>query len=525
MKRPILPLLQLALWTANVSAFFPYTPLWLQEKNARVVPEDRRALEGSHDAQGFSIPIGQLPRRTFESPQERAMRDASRLSNKYQEGGNGGFSDLSKRGNTFDIMKAPDINKALSAAINQDGTDYAYFVQVQLGSKGKKFFMLIDTGAGSSWVMGSTCTDKACTMHDTFGPADSDTLETLPKDFAVSYGSGTVRGKMATDTISLAGVNFKYTFGLASKTSQEFTGFAFDGILGMSMNKGTNDNFFNKLSQAGNLDKNIFCVTLNRASDGVNNGEIRFGSTDPKKFTGDISYTPVESSDGDWSIRLDDVAYDGKKAQVGGVLSYIDTGTSFIFGPPEMVKKLHSVIPGAESSNDQTYHVPCDSKKSLTFTFSGVDYQVPAKDWISPKNVAGKCTSNIYGHEVAKGAWLLGDTFLKNVYTVFDRDQKRVGFANLATSGPESGAISSKISPPTRTANAESPTMGVNPHLDNSQQSTEPSAGSDSAESANGIESRPKETAKSWARGIATMCRGHVAATVSLVATVFALVV
>ncbi|PHH63130.1 hypothetical protein CDD81_6281 [Ophiocordyceps australis] len=525
MMRPILPLLQLALWTSIVSAFFPYTPAWLEEQNARVVPQDRRAIEGLQDDQGFSIPIEQLPRRTLASPQDRAMLDASRLSNKYQEGGNVVSSDLSKRGNSFNIMKAPDINKALSAAIDQDGTDYAYFTQVQLGSKGKKFFMLIDTGAGSSWVMGSTCTDKACTMHDTFGPADSDTLESLTKDFAVSYGSGTVRGKMATDTIALAGVSFKYTLGLASKTSQEFTSFAFDGILGMSMNKGTNDNFFNKLAQAGKLDKNIFCVTLNRASDGVNNGEIRFGSTDSKKFTGDISYTPVESSDGDWSIKLDDVAYDGNKAQVGGVLSYIDTGTSFIFGPPDMVKKLHSVIPGAESSNEQTYHVPCDSNKSLTFTFSGVDYQVPAKDWISPKNVAGKCTSNIYGHEVAKGAWLLGDTFLKNVYTVFDRDEKRVGFANLATSEPESGATGSTVSRPTRTANPESPTMGVDPHLDNSQQSAEPSAGSDNVESPNGDVSRPKETSKSSARGMTTICKGNVAATVSLVAVVFALVV
>lgn len=449
--RPAVPLVQLALWSSLASAFYPFTPDWVKEKEeVRTLGEARRSVDG-HDASGISFEIEKkaghvstpahavdcsvlvlmcIAMQALTPPSERAARDAARLSAKYEgrrPAQTAPDGALGKRANQYQVMQAADSGKAMTAGLDQDGTDYSYFVKVQLGSKGKAMYMLVDTGAGSSWVMGSSCTDKACLMHNTFGPGDSNTFEANSKDFSISYGSGSVAGKLAADTIALAGVSFKFQFGLASKTSEDFAHFAFDGILGLSMSQGANENFLQTMSEARKLDKNVFCIALNRASDGTNTGEIKFGSTNPDKYTGDITYTPVSTQDGDWAIPIDDIAYGGTKAKVGGVKSYIDTGTSFIFGPEDMVKKLHSTVPGYESSDGMTYTVPCDSTKPLTLTFSGVDFTISPKDWISPKDASGKCTSNIYGHEVVKGSWLLGDTFLKNVYTVFDKDQNRIG--------------------------------------------------------------------------------------------------
>ena len=363
-------------------------------------------------------------------------------------------------------MEAVNPSQSLTAGINQDGTDYSYFVKAKLGSKKKEFYLLLDTGAGSSWVMGSSCTDKPCTMHNTFGTSDSDTLVDSKKPFSISYGSGTVQGNLATDVVSVGGMSIKYMFGLASKTSDDFTHFAFDGILGMSMNKGASDNFLSALADGNKVDKNIFGVALNRAADGNNNGEVRFGATNPDKYQGDIRYTSVASKGEDWSIKIDDMAYGGKQAGSGGVLAYIDTGTSFVFGPGDRVKKLHAVIPGSSSADGLTYTVPCDSSDDLTFTFSGVDYRLSPKDWISPKDNEGKCTSNIYGHEVVEGAWLLGDTFLKNVYTVFDRDQGRIGFAAAAGSQDGSNTSTSPSSDGSATKTAMESNTGTATTLD-----------------------------------------------------------
>ncbi|PHH91811.1 hypothetical protein CDD83_10234 [Cordyceps sp. RAO-2017] len=374
----------------------------------------------------------------------------------------------------YRIMEATVPDKPMTVGIDQDGTDYAYFVKVHVGSKGKMMYMLLDTGAGSSWLMGSDCSEKACAVHNRLGTADSDTLRIAPKNFSVSYGSGTVEGKIASDNLSVAGAGFEYSFGLASTITQEFMKFPFDGILGLSMSHGISDNFLEKMTQANKLDEDIFSVALSRAADGKNTGEVKFGGTNPDKFSGDIKYTPLGSQEGEWAIPIDDIAFDGKKAQVGGIPAFIDTGTSFIFGPPDKVEKLHGIIPGAKgSSNGQTYKVPCDTDKPLTFTFSGVDYKVYPKDWVSPKNSAGECTSKVYGYEVAKGAWLVGDTFLMNVYTVFDRGQKRIGFATLAEPKSPSSSASPEAAQTKKTSGPDPSstlTASPTPESDHAQQ-------------------------------------------------------
>jgi hypothetical protein len=74
---------------------------------------------------------------------------------------------------------------------------------VLIGSNQTPLEMLLDTGAGNSWVMGSMCTSTPCTQHNTFGPDDSTTYNALDgESFSVQYGTGSVSGILANDTIS-----------------------------------------------------------------------------------------------------------------------------------------------------------------------------------------------------------------------------------------------------------------------------------------------------------------------------------
>ncbi|KAK1983557.1 eukaryotic aspartyl protease [Colletotrichum cereale] len=453
-------LVHLSLLFTSTYAFFPWPSPECLEKGECVLPT-KRQVKGQDELESDVVdaikavksPAFQLdPQATREfstkySEPDQVVREVERLTRKYARFQSAAVHERvlkSKRESQYRVVKAADTKLKNAASVAQDGTDFSYFAQVKLGNNKKPMWMLMDTGAGTSWVMGSSCKSAACEKHGSFGPPDSTTYRDKGQTFSVAYGSGSVKGDKVTDAVSFAGMNFDFQFGVANETSDDFNHFPFDGILGLSMAGGETDNFMQAVKNSTQLPANIFCVYLNRAADGPNTSEISFGVCNPDKYTGDITYTGVGNSLGDWAVPLDGIAYDGLKSGAAGKLAYIDTGTSYVFGPKDDVAAFHKNIPGSTADEaGTTYKVPCDSNKDVTYSFSNVSYVISAKDWRGSPGADGTCTSNIYGHEVVTGAWLLGDVFLKNVYAVFDTDQKRIGFAKRVDPPPVTTTSSS----------------------------------------------------------------------------------
>lgn len=441
-------LLQLSIWVAATNALF----IWEACRVDGTCPEpegktaDSRA--GTRRSQPLALgihrhanPVSESAHLTHSasetnlfkagrSPTDQAQRDAHRLSRKYdKQGRRSPAQDVArphKSTNEYNVVIPSDPELSNAAGVYQDGNDYAYFVQVEVGSVKKKMYMLLDTGAGTTWVMGSECTTEPCEIHETWDSSTSDTHEDPEQDFSVSYGSGTVKGINARDSISLGGVDVTMQFGVAEDASDDFNHFPFDGILGMSMTKGKTDSFPLMLKDSGSLESNVFSIYLDRGSSDENRGELVLGGINDEKYTGEISYTKIAKDTKDWVLPLDSVGVDDQTVGVTSKLGYIDTGTSFIFAAPEDVKALHELIPGAASKDGVNWEVPCDTKEKVAFVFSGKRYTVAPEDYISA--APGKpCRSNIFGQEVVKDGWLLGDAFFKNVYAVFDMDEERIG--------------------------------------------------------------------------------------------------
>lgn len=126
---------------------------------------------------------------------------------------------------------------------------------------------------------------------------------------------------------------------------------------------------------------------------------------------------------------MDNLGFGTTQLGVKSDSAWVDTGASNMIGPREVVKKLHEIIPGSASSDEEHYTVPCSTQESVTFTFSGVTWKLAPKNWINmgSRNRQGRCLSNIAGSAFDLGNWLLGAAFIKNVYTVFDADNARIG--------------------------------------------------------------------------------------------------
>lgn len=373
---------------------------------------------------------------------------------------------------------------------NSDTNDEetAYFSEVKFGSNNKPFILVIDTGSSDTWIPSDTCKSRACLAHHTYGSKDSKTLVSTAQTFGIRYGSGQVEGTIVSDSVSFAGFNMNISFGVATRVSDDFVYFPIDGIMGLGPQNASTQNvptIMDDLVAKRLINEKLFGIALARHTDAVNDGVVNFGAVDAGLFEGELNFMPSLSQNGLWEIKVDDTSVDGRGAGISGRTAVIDSGTSLILVPPGDALKLHSIIPGAQTNGD-VFAVPCNTTSNIEFTFGGVKYKVPPKDYVSDMINADEdiCQSLITGrvisppppllerklkirmvtnkkkcivtseslicaqvkkiknhriitHEanklsqqqqvLSKSTWLLGDVFLKNVYSVFDLDNNRVG--------------------------------------------------------------------------------------------------
>lgn len=350
-------------------------------------------------------------------------------------------------------------NRSLSAGIFQDGNDYSYFAQVNFGSKASMMYMLLDTGAAMTWVMGSNCKNPICTSRNTFGSQNSSTLKLTDDRFSVNYGTGYCSGIMAEDKVSFAGLNLHMPFGIADTVSQDFGSFEMYGILGLSLSKSESPSFVDAIVHSKALKNNMFAISLSQTKDGANTGVINFGSPDPSRFTGDLKYYPLAADGEQWKLILVSAGFaDAQIALNRNAL--LDTGSSYIFAPLSDSTRLHALIPGSSTPDEGvSWQVPCDTTVPLKFQFGLDQYSVPSSVWVTSPDSNGMCQSNIGG--VDSDQWVLGDFFLKNFYVAFDIEKRKIGLATakLHTSSP----MTPSTTKPSNVPNLSTPSEGAGP--------------------------------------------------------------
>ncbi|TFY53270.1 hypothetical protein EVG20_g10194 [Dentipellis fragilis] len=154
-----------------------------------------------------------------------------------------------------------------------------------------------------------------------------------------------------------------------------------------------------------------------------------------------------------WEVPVDDVFFDGHKLPRSNLSApnitlsaLIDTGSSYIRGPQDVVEAMSNVLGG------QTY--PCAHSHNLTFQIGGVLFPVDPRDFGSQayEDSTEDCVPSVVATDPPANngsgflySWNLGDPFLKGVLAAFyygnltypSQDSPRMGF--LSTVPPDAG--------------------------------------------------------------------------------------
>lgn len=326
--------------------------------------------------------------------------------------------------------------------ISSDNNDVSYYLDLQLGSDRQNFSVVVDTGSYYTWVYSSSCNDSTCESHQRYTPDNSTTCVDTALQFSIEYSTASISGAVYNDEVSFSGFRTRIAFGGAANSASAFANFDIDGIMGLAATD-TSDSFPGILTTLKNqslIDERVFGVNLGRAKNPDDEGSITFGGYDEDKFDGDIVWTSVIEDSVLWTIPVDSTRLSGTELTFNSTRNaVVDTGTTLIVMPPDDALSLHSYISGAQTDGSN-YAVPCSTNMTLQLGFGGAVWTIDTSDMVGSPVSDGSdmCASNVQGIDFAGGStWLVGDVFLKNVYSVFDMDQRRVGFANKKATSTE----------------------------------------------------------------------------------------
>lgn len=331
---------------------------------------------------------------------------------------------------------------AITDPLNNYGNT-EYYGLITLGTPPQSFQVIFDTGSSNLWVPSSKCAILigSCGSHAKYSSKKSTTYVKDGTSFLITYGSGSVSGFLSKDSLGLSGANVSgQTFAeITRELGASFSSGSFDGILGLGYPQIAADGVtpvFDQMISQGVVSSPLFSVYLNRDLDGSSGGEIIFGGVDDTHYTGDVSYVPV-SKKGYWQIRMDGIQAGDASLCSGGCNGIVDTGTSLITGPTLQIVRLNLAI-GALPTLSGQYVLNCNRISTLpnvTFTLGDKAYVLEGKDYVlQSSSILGisTCISGFTALDIAPPSgplWILGDVFIGRYYTIFDRGQDRVGFA------------------------------------------------------------------------------------------------
>ncbi|XP_055675767.1 embryonic pepsinogen-like [Falco peregrinus] len=308
--------------------------------------------------------------------------------------------------------------------------DVEYYGTISIGTPPQNFTVVFDTGSSNLWVPSISCTSLACQNHKMFNPLVSSTYKSTGQNLTIQYGTGKMEGIVGSDTVSVASlVDTDQLFGLSTtEPGQFFVHVAFDGILGLGYPNLAADEItpvFDNMVNERLLEENVFSIYLSRETTG---SVVIFGGIDESYFTGSINWISV-SYQGYWQISMDSIIVNSQEVACGGgCQAIVDTGTSLVAGPPSSISNIQRAV-GARQDTYGEYNVNCSSIAAMPdviFVIDGVQYPVSPLAYME-QNDQGPCISSF--QNTSGDLWILGDVFIRVYYSIFDRDNNRVGLA------------------------------------------------------------------------------------------------
>lgn len=371
-------------------------------------------------------------------------------------------------------------------------TGGAYYIDAMVGTPGQRVSMILDTGSSDAWVVSpgaDLCTSRRLqeyyqqTCYGTYDPKESSTYELVARGgFDILYlDGGGATGDFISDDFTIAGTTVKsLQIGYAKRTSRG------TGILGIGFNSSVSadepyPNIIDELQNQGKITTKAYSLYLNdRRTD---TGSILFGGIDKQKFIGPLHVLPILKPDNtkvprSFEVEFTSMIVDSPSGPLtinapstdngSPFPAVLDSGSTLSYIPDEMAQKIYKKL-GVVTDNQLTglALIDCaflESNLTMNFTFTSATISVPAWELVLdlldgyehliPQNlpftdvcIFGLQSTGTFEQDGVKNIdfALLGETFLRSAYVVYDLTHHEIGMAQANLNATDTDVVEFKV--------------------------------------------------------------------------------
>ncbi|PQE05987.1 aspartic-type endopeptidase protein [Rutstroemia sp. NJR-2017a BBW] len=396
----------------------------------------------------------------------------------------------------LDIVRKAGVTKPNSRRIPPRATIYAsllnnitaggYVASVTVGTPPQNIDLVIQTTSSDTWLLDSTadlCTQSSLQTHYGDGcktPSSSSLSNDLyagPADFSIACADGSkASGAFITDLFTIDNTTLRTQMGLAYNTSTP------TGILGLGYPaieaSGPNlvyPTILDLLVSSNSIASSAYSLYLDELASST--GSLLLGGIDTAKFHGNLTIIPTVPKSypngtavfTQFAVPLMELSI---TAQDGSITHLpmpaepvtLDAGTTISYLPASLTTPLFAflgAIDDTPSSGDVfidcqllhtapnitiNFHFTSSSTptikvllRELIFDFGKPGFKPPENYQLPQLPFSNPCGFGI--QKGVEGGYLLGDTFLRSAYAVFDLDANEVGLAQARFGPGEQGRV------------------------------------------------------------------------------------
>lgn len=329
-----------------------------------------------------------------------------------------------------------------------------YTGAVQVGTPAVSYDLVFDTGSADMWLFAAASLKPILDYVTYYDYSQSSTSRVSTTSWSIQYGKGASKGNLVSDRVQLSDRSASgFTFAQATSYSEDFESPAMplDGLLGLAfqqVNSAGTPTLIDALKSAGQITERVFSFYL--TTDNPEGSEFILGMPDLAMTRGNLTFFDLASSTGMWLLSMQAVMIGSTTSFcTSGCAVLLDTGTSFIGMPVAAFNSFATRVNAARSDcliDSGSGLIRCsrntaDGLPSMSFSIQGSLFTVEGSDYFED-GILGFMSIDI-STSSGSSFWILGDTFLKTYYTVYDMDNRKIGIANAKPGVPYTASTSS----------------------------------------------------------------------------------